>query len=96
MSFIQALVRKFSNAAADLERLKKTTAELKVSDSRLYCYCGAYIANVVQIRNLEILVCIIAKAVTIAPYQSFGLKKIFSDWYTYTSTRLFASRNSYM
>ena len=30
-SVFQALVRRFSNAAADLERLKKTTAELEVS-----------------------------------------------------------------
>jgi hypothetical protein len=31
---LQALVRKFSNAAADLERLKKTTKELKVNSVR--------------------------------------------------------------
>ena len=28
--FFQALIRRFSNAAADLERLEKTTAELQV------------------------------------------------------------------
>lgn len=48
---LDALVRKFSNAAADLERLKKTTAELKETKRDLETITVAYNETCQQLAN---------------------------------------------
>ncbi|XP_061188171.1 centrosomal protein of 112 kDa-like isoform X1 [Saccostrea echinata] len=48
---LDALVRKFSNAAADLERLKKTTAELKETKRDLETITTAYNETCQQLAN---------------------------------------------